>query len=114
MTTTKKIAFTVDGQEFSLLMNFAALCAVEEELDQSFPYIIASLQGGNVRLSTIVTMFRAALLNERPGITRAEAMALIEEVGPEHAAKLISEAIEESPMFKGGAGKKIAAKRKAA
>lgn len=99
MTTAKKISFIAAGSEFILVMNFAALCEIEKELDEAFPRTLAKMKSGDVRLSTIVTMFRAALLKERPGITQAEAMELIEEIGPERAAKLVAEAIQESPTF---------------
>ena len=101
MSTAKKVSFSVDGEEFVLTMNFAALCAVEEETDTAFPALVAQMSSGNVRLSTIVAMFRAALLKERPAVTQDEAIGLIEKIGPERAVKLISEAIEQSPMFQG-------------
>lgn len=100
MSVAKKVSFNADGTEFVLVMNFAALCQIEEEMDEAFPTILAQMQSGNVRLSTIVAMFRAALLKERSGITSAEAMHLIEQIGPERAAQLIAAAIEESPIFK--------------
>lgn len=102
MPIEKKVSFNAGGQEFVLLMNFAALCAVEKELDDSLQRIIASMQSGAARLMTIVTLFRASLLKERPQITHEEAMNLIEEIGPERAAKLVAEAIEASPLFKVG------------
>lgn len=106
MVTTKKVSFALDGEEFVLNMNFAALCKIEEDTDTAFTALAATLQTGDARLSTIVALFRGALLKERPEITHAEAIDLIEKIGPERAVKLTAEAIEQSSTF----GKKGKAK----
>jgi hypothetical protein len=88
-----------NGVTYTLAFNFNSLCAVESDTGRSYPQIAKELTSGDVRMTTVLSLFRACLLKSRPQITAEEAGEIIDEIGPQKAAELIGVAIAESPMF---------------
>lgn len=112
MALTKPITFDAKGATFTVALQFAGICHVEETLDQGFPAVLASLQK-DPRFRTLAVLFQAILLKERPEVTEDDAVSLIEEIGPPRAAELIAAAVAESTLFKPSAPKPARAKAKA-
>ena len=61
--------------------------------------LMADMQAGDVRVSSLVAIFRAAAMKERQAMTATEASDLIDKIGMEKAAGLISATFETAPIF---------------
>lgn len=96
------VGFTAEGQGYTLLLDFNALCDLSEELPD--------LMSGGQELTDprkIRTVFHAGLKRNHPGITLEQAGDIIQAVGIAEAADLLGKAFEASfgkEVGKAGAG----------
>lgn len=100
-----EVAFEVEGQTYKLVLDFNALCEVEEVLGA----------GGMdlARPKAIRAIFWAALLRHHPDVTVQDAGDLIGALGLERAGEVVAEAMNRSGLA-GGDGQAAANPQKVA
>ncbi|AHE57431.1 hypothetical protein [Sphingomonas sanxanigenens] len=87
-----EVAVNAGGDQFTLLLDFNALCAVETELGIDMMEI-----GENMRsLPTIRSLFRIALEARHGKMTDLEAGNIIQKIGVVSASELLGKAVEAS------------------
>lgn len=93
-----EIAFEVEGQDYVLLLDFNALCDLEDD----FP----GLMDGTAELKSpkaIRRVFHAGLAAHHPDVTLQEAGSLIHAIGLDGAGDLVRRSFEAAfPTAKGG------------
>ena len=90
-----EVAFEVDGQPYKLVLDFNALCDLEDEMP--------GLMDGTVEIKSpkaIRAVFAAGLAKHHPGLSLIDAGNLIQGVGIEKAGGYVAEAFAAS--FGGG------------
>ena len=88
-----EVAFDLDGKTYTLVLDFNALCEVEDVLG-----------AGEMKLakpSAIRAIFWAALRRHHPAMTQRDAGNLIGGVGLTKAGELVTEALNRSGLFGG-------------
>lgn len=86
-----EVAFEAEGEDYTLVLDFNALCDLEED----FPGIMS----GGVELSSpraVRSVFRSALAKYHPDIDERGAGDLIQSVGIQKAAELVASAFKAS------------------
>ena len=99
-----EVAFEVGGQAYKLVLDFNALCEVEDVLGA----------GGMdlARPKAIRAIFWASMLRYQPNVTVQEAGDLIGALGLEEAGRIVAEAMNRSGLA-GGDGEAAANPQKA-
>jgi hypothetical protein len=96
-----EIGFESGGQDYILLLDFNALCELEEDLP--------GLMDGTAEIKSpkaIRTVFHAGLQAHHKDIDLRDAGKIIQEIGLEEAANLVRQSFEASfPPASGGEGK---------
>lgn len=96
-----EVEFNSGGMIFTLLLDFNALCDLEDD----FP----GLMDGTAEIKSpkaIRRVFHAGLAEHHPDLSEREAGAIIQDLGLERAGVLIKESFEASfPAPKGGAAR---------
>lgn len=95
-----EVAFEAEGQDYVLLLDFNALCDLEDD----FP----GLMDGSAELKSpkaIRRVFHAGLAARHPGVDLREAGSLIHALGLDVAGELVRQSFEAAfPTAKGGEG----------
>ena len=95
-----EVAFEAEGQGYVLLLDFNALCELEDDLP--------GLMDGTAEIKSpkaIRTVFHAGLQARHPGIDLRDAGEIIQSIGLEAAANLVRLSFEASfPSADGGEG----------
>ena len=85
-----EVAFEAEGVQHVLVLDFNAMCSLEDELDIPLAQLGEAMTGG--RMSLLRSVFRAALEARQPGITSQQAGHLIQVIGLPRTTELIGEA----------------------
>lgn len=88
-----EVSFKALASTFTLVVDFNAICAIEEELDIKIDEIGDRLKGSG---KTIRSVFRIGLAARHGALTDFEAGNLIQEIGVMKAAELLAEAMTAS------------------
>jgi len=88
-----EVAFNACGSNFTLVMDFNALCEIDTDLGIGIDEIGAKLAGS---APTIRSVFRIGLAAKHGEMTDLEAGRLIGDIGPTKAAELLAEALQAS------------------
>jgi hypothetical protein len=99
-----EVAFEVEGRAYKLVLDFNALCEVEDVLGKG--------EMDLARPKAIRAIFWASLLRHHPDVTVQEAGDLIGALGLERAGEVVAEAMNRSGLA-GGDGQAAANPRKA-
>lgn len=95
-----EVAFEAEGQEYVLLLDFNALCELEDE--------VPGLMNGTAEMASpkvIRAVFHAGLQARHSGLGLRDAGEIIQSIGLETAANLVRLAFEASfPATTGGEG----------
>lgn len=86
-----EVGFTADGQDYTLLLDFNALCELEE--------VVPGLMDGTAEIkspSAVRAVFHAALSEHHAGLDVKAAGRIIHAVGIARAGELIGEAMAAS------------------
>lgn len=86
-----EVPFSACGSEWTLVMDFNAICSIDTELGIGIDTIGAKLSGS---APTIRSVFRIGLEAKHDKLTDIEAGRLIGDIGPAKAAQLIAEALQ--------------------
>ncbi|WP_369757762.1 GTA-gp10 family protein [Falsihalocynthiibacter sp. CO-5D18] len=85
------IAVKFKGKDFNLALTTSAICALEDEVDQSINEILARFQNTDkLRMKEISSLFRVMMLKEKPDATFDDACALVDEMRGNHHAIMLS------------------------
>lgn len=91
-----EVAFTVDGERYTLHLSTNAMCEIESAFNgASIQTVFANLDAGEagVKITDMRTVMRCMLGDNHPGITDKETGKLMDALGDD-AGKLIGEAIQ--------------------
>lgn len=94
-----EVGFEVDGEDYVLLLDFNALCDLEDDLP--------GLMDGTAEIRSpkaIRRVFHAGLQAHHEGLTEREAGVLIQGLGLERAGQLVKESFAASFPEQGGKG----------
>lgn len=86
-----EVVFTVEGEDYRLVLDFNALCDLEDDLP--------GLMSGDVEIKSpraIRSVFAAGLARHHSGLTARDAGDLIHALGVERAAALVAQAFTAS------------------
>lgn len=86
-----EVGFTADGQDYTLLLDFNALCELED--------VVPGLMAGSAEIQSpraVRAVFHAALREHHPDLDEKAAGRIIQAAGIERAAELIGEAMAAS------------------
>jgi len=116
-----KIDVRVDDKIWSLQFSINALCALEDELGAGQAVDIQTLIGESPSVSTLRTLFWAALQEHHAGITKEDAGRVMNALGILRATSIITQALlaafgemakaqgDSGPLAGTGAGQPLAA-----
>lgn len=102
----KTATLDFEGKTYTMYLDFAALVAVEQELDMSIWALLEQFSAGKVRITQLAALVTAALLRDIPDMTQRRAGEIIEAVGPVKIGEALAAAFESSSLFKSAPPKK--------
>lgn len=86
----EKAVLAVDGQDVEARFTTNGLCSVEAALGgQSLEAIGEQMKAGRASFQVVRAVFRAVLLHARPDLTEVQAGRILNDVGPDEAARVI-------------------------
>lgn len=85
------VAFEAGGKARTLRFSVNAICAAEERTGRSLTDMMADMQGGRLRMTTLRDLFWAGL---GQGVSPALAGELIDELGLDVVGTLLGQALE--------------------
>lgn len=97
-----EVPFEAEGQTYTLVFDFNAICTVEEVFDLPISEVGEKMAKG-MRAGDLRKMIAAGLQGRHPGITDLEAGHLIGVIGAQVAADKLAEAMQAAFPQAGGA-----------
>jgi hypothetical protein len=97
-----EVPFVVEGQSYTLVFDFNAICTVEEVFDLPIAQIGEKMAAG-MRAGDLRKLIAAGLQDRHPGITDLQAGYLIGKLGAQVAAEKLAEAMQAAFPDAGGA-----------
>jgi hypothetical protein len=103
-----EVSFTAGEEEYTLLLDWEAMFAIEDALDQPIDIILGQIGAASegrarIKLGTMATVLACGLQTYHPGFTRGDAGALLVDHGDE-IGKALGLAVERATPKSGDPG----------